>query len=161
LINNNVRGVPGAGPVDAGEVGEIKSVGRQELVPKALPELLPQEADASMPSLEDQVDRKIALLNRAIGLRLSVNNPVWTGDPVPRMRALQKRIIEYSLGLEQPQRQPAMEAVRVVEQAVQLRLRWQQMQRSDLEGDVADDEDQGAGNGGNAKRIGMNEEFEG
>ncbi|MGI4846643.1 MAG: hypothetical protein ACRYGK_00650 [Janthinobacterium lividum] len=130
-----VRGVPGAQPNDVGELGEIQNVARELTVPKALPMLADGEAAVSMPNPADIIDRKIAMLNRAIGERLTINNPVWSGDPIPRMRALQKRLIAYSLTLEADQRQPTMDAIRVVEHNVQMRLRWQQMYRSDLDPD--------------------------
>lgn len=138
-----VNGAPGAGQLDVGEMGEIQTVVREVLVPKALPMLGQEEALASMPSADDTIDRKILLLNRAIGEKLTVNNPVWTGDPIPRMRALQKRLIAYSLTLETEERQPCMDAIRVVEQNVQLRLRWQQMKRSDLELDGVSEDEEG------------------
>lgn len=140
-----INGAPGAGQLDVGELGEIQTIVRETLVPKALPMLGEEEAAASMPPPEDTIDRKIMLLNRAIGEKLTVNNPVWTGDPILRMRALQKRLIAYSLTLEEQDRQSCMDAIRVVEHNVQLRLRWQQMRRSDLELDgITEEESQDA-----------------
>lgn len=60
-----------------------------------------------------------------------VNNPVWTGDPVPHLRALKKMLIERSAMLLGDDRSECQAAIALVERAVQLRLRWLQMRRSD------------------------------
>ena len=49
------------------------------------------------------------------------------------MRGLEKKMVEYSLTLPQDERKHIMAAISVVEIAVHLRLRYQQMRMSDLE----------------------------
>ena len=123
-------------PLDVGELAEIHSVGNANPILKARPDLLPGEEEASLPPLEVQSDPTLVSLKQLLGERLTSGNAAWSGDPIPRMRALQKKLIEHSLTLEQADRMPCMDAIRVVELAVQWRLRWQQMRRSDVEANL-------------------------
>lgn len=127
-------GVGSLAGLDPAEYGAIHSVPSTPLL-KARPDLLPAEEALSLPPPEPK-DPKIALLNRALGAALTVDNPVWSGDPVPQLRALQKLLIADSLTRPQHERGAALGALKVVEQAVRLRLRWQQMRRSAAEADV-------------------------
>ncbi|MET3130422.1 hypothetical protein AAKU55_000675 [Oxalobacteraceae bacterium GrIS 1.11] len=90
-------------------------------------DLSPGEELASM--LPGALESQAALqpLTRFLGAPLTVANPAWSRDPLPGMRALQKTLVEYSLTLEQGARADTMAAIVVVERAVQLRLRLQQM----------------------------------
>ncbi len=95
-------------------------------------ELLPEEQAISLPAAV-AAGGPIAPLTRLLGPLLTVANPAWSGDPLPRLRALQKCLVEHALGQEPDQRGACMEAMVVVESAVLLRLRLQQMRRSDAE----------------------------
>ena len=121
-----------AGAVGHAELAEIHSLPSTPAVLKARATLQPEEEALSLPQPE-LPDPKIALLNRVLGTRLTTDNPLWSGDPVPPLRALQKALIAHSLTLPQPERRPCLDALTVIERAVLLRLRWQQMRRSDAE----------------------------
>lgn len=62
---------------------------------------------------------------------LTVNNPAWSTDPVPGMRTLLKTMMAVSLHLEEGDREELEAAIELVEKAVQMRLRLQQMRRSE------------------------------
>jgi hypothetical protein len=95
--------------------------------------LLPGELEASLPSPADLPEGAVAPLTRFLGPLLTVANPAWVGDPVPRMRALQKALVAHSLTLAEDDRSSLMGAISVVETAVQWRLRWQQMRMTEAE----------------------------
>ncbi len=124
------------GIAELGEQAEIHSLQESLPVAKAWPALLPGEITASLPEQDYPVDPAQQMLSGLLGRRLSVDSAAWSGDPVPRMRALQKKLIEFSLTQNEAERRPCMEAIRVVELAVNWRLRWQQMRRSELEGEA-------------------------
>ena len=116
------------------DVGEIVSVPQQEPITSvSRAQLLPGEEAASLRPLNAKLPSQIASLTRFLGPHLTVANPAWCGDPVPRMRALQKRLVEHSLTLPGSERAPCMRAISVVEKAVQLRLRYQQMYMNEFE----------------------------
>jgi hypothetical protein len=96
-------------------------------------QLLPGELEASLPSRTDLPEGAVAPLTRFLGPLLTVANPAWVGDPVPRMRALQKALVAHSLTLAEDDRSPLMGAISVVETAVQWRLRLQQMRMTEAE----------------------------
>ncbi len=75
----------------------------------------------------------IAPLTNFLGTLLTVANPVWMSDPVPGMRMLQKKLIAHALTLDEKDRSECMDAIAVVDNAVQLRLRWQQMRMTEEE----------------------------
>ncbi|MFC5474019.1 hypothetical protein [Paraherbaspirillum soli] len=79
------------------------------------------------------VDRPLAPLTDFLGPLLTVANPAWSGDPVPRMRDLQKVLVAHSLTLDRAERGPCLAAISVVEHAVTLRLRLQQLRMSELD----------------------------
>lgn len=99
-------------------------------------QLLPGELEASLPSRADQPQGAVAPLTRFLGPLLTVANPAWVGDPVPRMRALQKALVAHSLTLAEDDRSSLMDAIRVVETAVQWRLRLQQMRMTEAEANI-------------------------
>lgn len=120
------------GTPDLGELSEIGSLPESLLVPKSRDLLKPGEAEVSLPpSLE--LPNAVAPLTQVLGTRLTIDNPAWSGDPVPSMRLLQKTLVARSLELEPDQRADLLVAIELVEKAVQMRLRWQQMRRSEAE----------------------------
>jgi hypothetical protein len=127
--SNVDRKIPGG---FASDVGEIHSVPAQNTAQSVVREnLLPEEEAVSLQrQAATTATQPIAPLNRYLGPSLTVANPVWSGDPVPRMRGLQKTLVEHSLSLEESDRSECMGAIQVVETAVQLRLRFQQMRIS-------------------------------
>lgn|GEM_PF-1341339 len=133
MINTRI-GVDRTGLGEVGGLAEIPEIAQTQPVFKSRPFLLPGEEEASLPEFDYPLDPVQESLKQILGARLSVDNPAWVGDPIPRMRALQKKMIEFSLTQETSERGVCMEAIRVVELAVRWRLRWQQMRRSDLEG---------------------------
>lgn len=119
--------------LDVGEAGEIHNVADTVALTKVRPALLPAEEEASLPAQAIERDPVLAMVSRILGERLTSDNLAWRGDPVPVMRSLQKMLVAHSLTLDQDQRQPALAAIGAVEQAVQWRLRWAQMRRSEAE----------------------------
>lgn len=117
-------------PGEFGEVGELSSMPVARVVRTGL---LPGELRASLPALKSELVGPVAALTRFLGPMLTAANPLWSGDPLPRLRSLQKSLLSHSMGLPQASRTPVMDAISVVESAVQLRLRWQQMRSSEAE----------------------------
>lgn len=125
------RKLPGGFP---GDVGEIQSLPPQtQSQPLARDQLRPEEEAASLPQQPTKAPSTIAPLSRFLGPTLTSANPVWHGDPVPRMRGLQKVLVEHSLTLEQSDRAECMAAISVVETAVRMRLRFQQMRMNEAD----------------------------
>lgn len=75
----------------------------------------------------------LAPLNSFLGEGLTSNNSAWTGDPIPKMRALQKTLVEHGIGLPEGERDAAMQAITVIERSIQLRLRLQQHRMLEFE----------------------------
>ena len=121
-----------AGP-DAAEFAEIHSLQAELLAPKSRATLQPGEEALSLPA-QELADPKMALLSRALGSAVTTDNPVWRGNPVPGLRALQKALITHSLTRAKDDRRIGLDAVRILERSIRLRLRLQQMARSDSEG---------------------------
>lgn|GEM_PF-1763740 len=117
---------------DSAELGEIASLPESVLIPKSRDLLNPGEAAVSLPP-PLELPNAVAPLTNILGTRLTVDNPAWSGDPIPSMRLLQKTLIARSLELEPDARGDLLRAIELVEQAVQMRLRWQQMRRSEIE----------------------------
>lgn len=135
-VTTNVdRKIPGGFPTDVGEIQSLPAQNPAQPIGRG--QLLPEEEAVSLPPQSPETASPIAPLNRFLGPMLTVANPVWTGDPVPRMRGLQKTLVEHSLTLEQSDRSECMAAISVVESAVQLRLRFQQMRMSEADMDDA------------------------
>lgn len=125
------------------ERGEIHGVQNAELESKSRLLLSPAEAALSLPP-STELPNAVAPLTEILGARLTVDNPAWSGDPVPGMRMLQKTLVEASLRMSEEVRPDLLNAISLVEKAVQMRLRWQQMRRSEAEAEaglVADDEE--------------------
>ncbi|WP_211474745.1 hypothetical protein [Collimonas humicola] len=113
-------------------LGELVEIPREQLQPLNRAQLLPGEEAASLPAAPEPQGAMIPL-TRFLGPVLTVANPVWTGDPVPRMRSLQKSLVAFSLTLAEGERSELMSSINVVEGAVQLRLRLQQMRMTEAE----------------------------
>jgi hypothetical protein len=98
--------------------------------------LRPQDEGLSLPPSLMTLPTPVTSLTHFLGPMLTVANPVWSGDPVPALRGLQKKLVEHSLTLEEGTRADFMEAIKVVECAVRLRLRYQQMRMNEAEADA-------------------------
>ncbi|MEN3292514.1 MAG: hypothetical protein V7642_1767 [Burkholderiales bacterium] len=135
---------------DVTDFGEIQSIPEGPIEPKLRSQLKELEEQLSIP--QSELPRRVSTaLNTALGLRLTVDNPVWAGDPIPVLRALQRKLVEYSLMLEAEDRSECMMSISLVERAVRLRLRWLQMRRSDAERDFIVKQE-GPGNEEESKR---------
>jgi hypothetical protein len=77
-------------------------------------------------------------LNVMLGAALTAGNPAWCGYPVPRMRALQKKLLEHGMQSTGAERDTALAGITVVEKNIRLRLRLEQLVMQ---------EDQGQNNG--------------
>jgi hypothetical protein len=137
VIKTRLNDAAGIGLHGLADAGEIHSLAPTLPTPKSRPLLHPGEEAVSLPPPALGADPKLVMLAQAVGPALSFDNPVWRGNPVPSLRGLQKLLIEQALKHPQEERGPGLRAVQVVEQAVQLRLRWQHMRRSDAEPDRA------------------------
>lgn len=135
VTGSTVRRGGASSPADS--VG-IYSIPEQFDIPSvSLLQLEPAEARLSMPPERSDSDAgPIGALTRFIGDALTVANPAWSGDPVHTMRGLQKRLLEHSLTLDETQRSPCLAAIAVVEDAVQWRLRLQQMRMNEVEREI-------------------------
>lgn len=127
----------GGTALPADGVGIYSVAENGEAPPIGLLQLGPAEAKVSMPS-EETVGGKnpVSVLTKFFGPALTVNSPAWSGDPVHGMRGLQKRLVEHSLSLDEKDRAPCLAAISVVEDAVQWRLRLQQMRMNEVERDM-------------------------
>jgi len=111
---------------DSGEIQGMQASAPRELVARA--HLLPGELAASLPPAAPTPDLVFAPLMLALGKSRTTENGVWEDKKAVRlMRSLQKRLVGFSLTLEEGERWDCMEAINVVEAAVQQRLRLQQM----------------------------------
>lgn len=127
------------GPASKGETGDIRSA---EITKSFAVGDIDNEQAGDLKgaanfsaSLEgEHVSRQSAMgpITQQLGPSLTFANPVWSGDPVPGMRSLQKKLIEHSLALPPEERSTCLQAISVVEGAVRLRLRLQQMSMDDL-----------------------------
>ncbi len=120
------------GPAEQAELGDIHSLPETQLAPKSRPLLKPSEVAISLPP-STELPNAVAPLTYLLGPRLTVDNPAWSGDPIPGMRMLQKTLLEASLQEKEGERADLLAAIELVEKAVQMRLRWQQMRRSETE----------------------------
>ncbi|WP_051293508.1 hypothetical protein [Pseudoduganella violaceinigra] len=137
MINTRLNDAASLGLHGLADAGEIHSLAPTLPTPKTRPLLHPAEEALSLPPPALGTDPKLMMLGQAVGPALSFDNPVWRGNPVPALRGLQKMLIDQALNHPLEERGPSLRAVKVVERAVQLRLRWQQMRRSDAEPDRA------------------------
>ena len=137
MINTRLNDAASLGLHGLADAGEIHSLAPSLQSVTSRPLLLPAEEALSLPPPVLSADPKLEMLAQAVGPELSFDNPVWRGNPLPSLRGLQKMLIDQALKRPLEEREPALRAVQVVETAVQLRLRWQQMRRSDAEPDRA------------------------
>ncbi|MFT5532188.1 MAG: hypothetical protein ACI8WM_000688 [Burkholderiaceae bacterium] len=91
------------------------------------------ERDASINLVGRNVGRSIDTLTSFLGLSLTAGSVAWSGDPVPKMRALQKKFLEFGMTCEGEDRQRALAAISVVEKNIQWRLRLHQLHMSELQ----------------------------
>lgn len=132
-IGMNPAGIGRSSRIDPTELAEIHSIPEKVTVLKPTETLKPGEKVASLlPDLA--LPSAVAPLTTILGKRLTSDNPVWSGDPIPNMRLLQKSLVVRSLELDADKRSDLLAAIELVEKSVQLRLRWQQMRRSEFEG---------------------------
>jgi hypothetical protein len=131
-MSTRITGVGSPGAIEPIETGDIHSVPQTQLAPKSRLLLKPSEVAVSLPS-STELPNAVAPLTDILGHRLTVDSPAWSGDPIPNMRMLQKTLLSVSLQKEQGDRADLLTAIELVEKAVQMRLRWQQMRRSDVE----------------------------
>ena len=121
-------------------LGELGGIARQERVSVMREQLLPGEEAASLPG-PPAVQSPLAALTRFLGPILTVANPAWSSNPIPGMRKLQKTFVEYSLTQDAVDRPPLMQAINVVEAAVKMRLRLQQMRITEAEMQIKPEEE--------------------
>lgn len=124
-----LRPAPGS-VLDVGELGSAQTF-NGHYAPRTRLELSPGEEAASLPSAWRAYGISFQSLNEYLGPLLTVANPVWGSEALVRMRSLQKRLIAHSLALEGDDRPNLMAAISTVEDAVQMRLRLEQMQMAD------------------------------
>lgn len=133
MSSNSINRNGGSYTADFSDLGGV-ALSPQRSVMRA--QLLPGELEASLPSHTDLPQGAVAPLTRFLGPLLTVANPAWVGDPVPRMRSLQKALVAHSLTLPENDRAQLMAAITVVETAVQWRLRLQQMRMTEAEANI-------------------------
>lgn len=122
------RNVAGGVALDVGEIRSYPDPARGSVAPRA-----PAYPDESSPPPVVHTPGPIEPLTRFLGPLLTVASPAWGIDPIPGMRALQKKLVEHSLTLDEDDRSECLAAITIVEGAVQLRLRYQQMRMNELE----------------------------
>ncbi|GAA4016706.1 hypothetical protein [Actimicrobium antarcticum] len=127
-------GGPGSGQPINVEGGEIHPVGLPTPIANVSVSLLEaREAAASVHVTTRETQSAIAPLTTLLGLALTAGSPAWRGDPIPKMRALQKKLLERGMQVEGEERDHALAAISVVEKNIQLRLRLHQLHMSDLQ----------------------------
>ena len=127
-------GAPGSTPQIALETGEIVTLDveiSQSNV--SLSQLKEYERDASINLVGRHDSRGIDVLTSLLGVSLTAGSVAWSGDPVPKMRALQKKFLEHGLKQEGEPRRRALAAITVVEKSIKGRLRLHQLHMSDLQ----------------------------
>ncbi|MEK8029974.1 hypothetical protein AACH06_03990 [Ideonella sp. DXS29W] len=84
--------------------------------------------DGATPAAEAAPTADVAdQLCQHFGLRWTRHNPVWTPAALTHLRRLQRRFLEAALQLPAERRSVLLQATRLVEEQVQLRLRLEQM----------------------------------
>lgn len=131
-MNTRITRTGHTGAPEPIETGDIQSLPEPRLAPKSSLLLKPAEAAVSLPP-STELPNAVAPLTRILGPKLTVDSPAWSGDPVPGMRMLQKTLLEAALRLREEDRGDVLAAIELVEAAVQMRLRWQQMRRSEVD----------------------------
>ena len=115
---------------DIGELGSAQTVGGH-YVPRTRVELSPGEEAASLPPSWRTYGIPFQSLNEYLGPLMTIANPAWGSEALAGMRALQRRLIAHSLTREDDERPSLMAAISAVEDAVQMRLRLEQMQMAE------------------------------
>ncbi|MFZ6773936.1 hypothetical protein ACO0LB_14590 [Undibacterium sp. SXout7W] len=115
------------------DFNDLGGVNNAKKTPVMRNHLQPGELAASLPSITDIPQNTVEPLTRFLGPSLTFASPAWIGDPIPRMRALQKTMIAHSLTLEEENRSDLMGSINEVETFVQWNLRFQQMRIPDAE----------------------------
>ncbi|NHZ91162.1 hypothetical protein F2P45_19380 [Massilia sp. CCM 8733] len=132
-----MSGIASVGSIGAGRAGGAGGdahfgiagpAAPQQIVPVQRADLTPWEESASLAPDATAAQATLAPLTRFLGAALTVANPAWSRDPLPGLRALQKRLVDHALALDLADRADSMAAIVVVEEAVRLRLRLQQME---------------------------------
>lgn len=131
-MSNRITGAGRTGGVEHVEIGDIYSLSEARLEPKKHLQLKPSEVAVSLPP-STELPNAVAPLTDILGAKLTTDSPAWSGDPIPGMRMLQKTLVATSLQQDESERKDLLVAIELVEKAVQMRLRWQQMQRSEIE----------------------------
>ena len=127
-------GQPNGGFPLSTDGGEIHPVGVPPLVANiSVSGLEPIEAAASFNPTLRRIKSGIEPLTQFLGVALTAGNPAWTGDPVPKMRALQKKLLEQGMALSGEKRGVMLSAIAVVEGNIQLRLRLYQHHMAELQ----------------------------
>lgn len=132
----NIKSTPGIGPTLPGtsDGGEIHPVG----VPSVQRGVSISSLDAIDAIASFAVGKRlnpngIDPLTSLLGIALTAGSPAWTGDPVPKMRALQKCLLEFGLQCSEPLRVAQLAGISVIERNIQLRLRLQQLHMTTLQ----------------------------
>ena len=127
------------GPANGGlpqtlDGGEIHPIGVPVILANvSVSALAPTEAAASFNPTSRRIKSGIEPLTQFLGIALTSGNPAWTGDPVPKMRALQKKLLEQGMALSGEPRGVMLSAISVVEENIQLRLRLYQHHMAELQ----------------------------
>lgn len=132
-MSARITGAGRTGAIEHVETGDILSLPETQIEQKSRLLLNPSEVTVSLPA-STELPNAVAPLTSIIGPRLTIDSPAWKDDPIPGMRMLQKTLVATSLQLGESDRKDLLVAIEMVEKAVQMRLRWQQMRRSDAEG---------------------------
>jgi hypothetical protein len=132
-LSARITGAGRTGAIEEIETGDILSLPETQIEQKSRLLLNPSEVTVSLPT-STELPNAVAPLTSIIGSRLTTDSPAWKDDPIPGMRMLQKTLVATSLQLGESDRKDLLVAIEMVEKAVQMRLRWQQMCRSEAEG---------------------------
>lgn len=124
-------------PTDVGEFGDVSPVTPVSVTTR---QLMPGELQASLPAIHEQVHTVSTCLRQALGPYLTNANPAWTSGAVPRMRALQRRLLSFALSQPEDERMPVLEGINIVESAIGFRLRLAQMDMQVPVCDTVDEE---------------------
>lgn len=134
-VSLNPAGRPRSGAATRANGGEMRHAGRIDRTQSAsfgdIDGILEGESTADAAALALRAatlsQSPMEPITKHLGLLLTAANPAWSGDPLPRMRGLQKKLIEYGLTLDQASRGSCLQAIAVVEEAVRMRQRLQQL----------------------------------
>jgi hypothetical protein len=137
ISSTSTHGAP-LSPFD--DAGAIHALDRTETPESRFGGALSSQAHtASVPTI-GLPSRQLQALTDLLGKNVTVGNVAWTAAALPDMRALQKRLVEHSLKQGKEDRADCLAAILVVEDAVKLRLRLQQMYENEAELAMATEE---------------------